>query len=264
MCTLIAFHRCFADAPLVVAANRDEFHERPTEGPALREASSSSADRSAHGGASPRSIRVVAPRDLRAGGSWLGVNAAGLFAAITNRRCESPDPSRRSRGWLVMESLAEPTAARAAERFAHLPTAAYNDFNLFVADSETAHLVTYRDRPQLRDLAPGPHVIGNLHPDESSPKLERLRAQVNDLARGATPSADALAQICRVHVEGLPLESTCVHAGAYGTCSSTLLWTGDQPALRFAEGAPCAAPYRDLTPLLHDLGLLPARERISA
>jgi len=154
MCTLIAFHRCFADAPLVVAANRDEFLERPTEGPALREASISSSrrtGRSGRGGASARATRVVAPRDLRAGGSWLGVNASGLFAAITNRRCDSPDPSRRSRGWLVMEALAEPSAERAAERFARLPGDAYNPFNLFVADRESAHVVTYSDRPQRRE-----------------------------------------------------------------------------------------------------------------
>jgi uncharacterized protein with NRDE domain len=204
----------------------------------------------------------VAPRDLRAGGSWLGVNASGLFAAITNRRCDRPDPARRSRGWLVMEALAEPTAERAAARFARLPGAAYNPFNLFVADSESAHLVTYGEEPQRRDLTPGPHVIGNLHPDDSSPKLERLRSQVEELARDGVPSADALADVCRGHAAE-PLASTCVHAGEYGTRSSTLLWIGAQPALRYADGAPCAAPYRDLTPLLHDLGLFPARERVA-
>ena len=267
MCTLIAFHRCFADAPLVVAANRDEFHERPTEGPALRNASILSPhrqDRSARGGASARSTRVVAPRDLRAGGSWLGVSSSGLFAAITNRRCDAPDPKRGSRGWLVMEALAEPSAERAAERFARLPLAAYNPFNLFVADSESAHLVTYGDRPQRRDLTAGPHVIGNLHPDESSPKLAWLRGQVAELAAGDPPDAEALAGVCRTHVAGSPLDSTCVHAGAYGTRSSTLLWLGARPALRYADGPPCEAAYRDLTPLLHDLGLLPARERVSA
>jgi uncharacterized protein with NRDE domain len=163
-----------------------------------------------------------------------------------------------------MEALAEPSARRAAERFAHLPEAEYNPFNLFVADGESAHLVTYEERPQWRDLTPGPHVIGNLHPDESSPKLDRLRARVGELARGAVPSLDELAGVCRNHVSGAPFESTCVHAGAYGTRSSTLLWIGAQPALRYAEGPPCEAPYRDLTPLLHDLGLFPARERVSA
>ena len=107
MCTLIALHRCFADAPLVVAANRDEFLERPTEGPALRDVAIRSSDTAR--------TRVVAPRDLRAGGSWLGLNAAGVFAAVTNRRCDAPDPARRSRGWLVMKALAEPSAERAPE-----------------------------------------------------------------------------------------------------------------------------------------------------
>jgi uncharacterized protein with NRDE domain len=262
MCTLIAFHRCFADAPLVVAANRDEFLDRPTEGPALRETSTASAQR--QGRSASRATRVVAPRDLRAGGTWLGVSESGLFAAITNRRCDTPDPERRSRGWLVMEALAEPNAERAADRFASLPEAAYNPFNLFVADGDSAHLVTYADRAQRRNLTAGPHVIGNLHPDESSPKLERLRTRVDELARGPVPSADALATMCRTHADSSPLESTCVHAGEYGTRSSTLLWIGAQPALRYAEGAPCAASYRDLTPLLHDLGLFPARERVSA
>jgi uncharacterized protein with NRDE domain len=206
----------------------------------------------------------VAPRDLRAGGTWLGISESGVFAAITNRRCDTPDPARRSRGWLVMEALAEPSAERAADRFADLPEAAYNPFNLFVADGDTAHLVTYADRAQRRDLRAGPHVIGNLHPDDSSPKLERLRAQVDDLARGSVPTAAALAGMCCSHAESSPLESTCVHAGEYGTRSSTLLWIGAQPALRYAEGPPCAASYRELTPLLHDLGLFPARERVSA
>jgi uncharacterized protein with NRDE domain len=255
MCTLIAFHRCFADAPLVVAANRDEFHERPTEGPALREASMASSG--------ARRTRVVAPRDLRAGGSWLGVSESGLFAAITNRRCDEPDPARRSRGWLVMEALGEPSAERAAERFARLPHAAYNPFNLFVADAHTAHWITYGESAQRRDLAPGPHVIGNLHPDESSPKLERLRAEVAELVAHDAPSPEALAGLCGTHAAS-PFESTCVHAGVYGTSSSTLLWIGAQPELRYAEGPPCEASYRNLTPLLHDLGLWSARERVSA
>jgi uncharacterized protein with NRDE domain len=256
MCTLIALHRCFADAPLVVAANRDEFLERPTEGPALREASILSSG--------PAHTRVVAPRDLRAGGSWLGINGAGLFAAVTNRRCDRPDPARRSRGWLVMEALAEPSAARAAERFASLPEAAYNPFNLYLADGETAHLVSYSERAERFDLAAGPHVIGNLHPEESSPKITRLRVEVDAFAARGDASLSPLADLCRAHRVGAPLDSTCVHAGEYGTRSSTLLRTGILPELRYADGPPCEASYRDLTPLLHDLGLSPARERISA
>jgi uncharacterized protein with NRDE domain len=259
MCTLIALHRCIQDAPLVVAANRDEFLERPTEGPALFEV----PIRDTAGTAGPTGDpRVVAPRDLRAGGTWLGVSAQGLFAAVTNRRCENPDPTRRSRGWLVLEALSEPTAQRAAERFEALAEGVYNPFNFFVADAASAHLVSYAERPERIDLEPGAHVVGNVHPDEPSPKLDRLRADVARLVEGGDVSLDALGEVCRVHVPGSPIESTCVHAGPYGTRSSTLLRTGASPELRYAEGPPCRAPYRNLTPLLHDLGLVPVREGV--
>jgi uncharacterized protein with NRDE domain len=265
MCTLLVLHRCFPGAPLVVAANRDEFHERPTEEPALRdtsiEASAASVQEKTRG--TKRARRVVAPRDLRAGGTWLGINSKGLFAAVTNRRCENPDASRRSRGWLVMEALEEDDAKSAAARLESLPEAAYNPFNLLVADAASAHLVTYADAPERSDLAPGPHVIGNVHPDETSPKLARIRAELAGGAASDT-SFDGLAGICRTHVPAGPVESTCVHAGPYGTRSSTLLRLGDDPALHYADGAPCEAPYRDLTPLLHDLGIFPSREGVQA
>lgn len=264
MCTLIALHRCIAGAPLVVAANRDEFHERPTEGPALREAPIIRSSRFDRGGAAGASRSVLAPRDLVAGGTWLGLNSSGLFAAVTNRRCETPDPTRCSRGLLVMDALAEPTARRAAERLEALPEGAYNPFNLFMADGESAHVVSYDEGPERIDLGPGLHVIGNVHPAESSAKLDRLRAEMRGLAARKGASIGALADVCRTHVAGAPIESTCVHAGAYGTCSSTLLRTGSRPALHYADGAPCETAYRDLTPLLRDLGIVPFREGVQA
>jgi hypothetical protein len=60
MCTLVALHRCTPGAFLWIAANRDEYVDRPSDGPALREG---------------RSGAVVAPLDRRAGGTWWGVNA---------------------------------------------------------------------------------------------------------------------------------------------------------------------------------------------
>lgn len=241
----------------MVAANRDEFRDRPAEGPAIH------AHRTAGGAGAPG--RILAPRDRRAGGTWLGLNASGLFAAVTNRRCEEPDPRRRSRGWLVLDALEEATAGAAADRLERLPPEAYNPFNLFVADSETAHLITYADRTLRVDLAPGAHVIGNAHPmDEASPKLERLRRDVAQVVAGEASLLDRLAGVCRAHVPGDPLRSTCVHADEYGTCSSTLLRLGAEPALRYAPGPPCETRYRDLTPLLDDMGLVPRSEGVQA
>jgi uncharacterized protein with NRDE domain len=243
MCTLIVLHRCFADAELLVAANRDESLDRPAEPPALR---------------FWNGRNVLAPRDVRAGGTWLGMNDAGLFAAITNRPTRVPDPSRRSRGLLVSDALAAPDAAVAAETLAGLPAGAYNSFNLFVCDRDEAFVVVYEEKPELRRLAAGAHVIGNGDPDSRRlPKVARLLDEAEGIAKGSSEAAlPALASACRVHRGGNPLDDTCIHAGPYGTRSSTLIRRGSRReanAFRFAEGPPCHTEYNDLTALLTQL-----------
>lgn len=241
MCTLIALHQCVVGAPLVVAANRDEFLDRPAEGPALRD--------TPHG-------TILAPKDARAGGTWLGLSSSGLFAAVTNRRNGEPDPGLRSRGLLVHDALRAASAEEAALEIERLDCHVYNPFNLFVADGETAHVISCAEETQRIDLEPGAHVIGNVHPHELTPKIARLRGEV---ARAADAPAERvlldLARVCRGHDGGDPLASTCVHAGQYGTRSSTLLRLGREPELRHAGGAPCTAAYDDFSPLLCELGL---------
>lgn len=242
MCTLIALHGCFPGVPLVVAANRDEHAGRPAEPPALR-----------WGG----DAAIVAPLDRRAGGTWLGVNGAGLFAAITNRPCREPDPERRSRGLLVLDALAAETAEEAAERLEDLAADAYNPFNLFVADGRRAALISYEGSPRRVDLAAGAHVIGNADPAAPpTPKVARIAEEARCIAHGPADDAlESLAEECRSH-DGDPFRATCVHAGAYGTRSSALLSLSADPnrsALRFADGPPCSARYEDFTPLLRGL-----------
>jgi len=230
----------------VIAANRDEFLDRPSEGPALRE--------------TPHGL-IVAPRDERAGGTWLGLNAAGVFAAITNRPSSEPDARRRSRGLLVMDALRWPRADEAAERLQieSLQHGAYNPFNLFVADSESCVLFTYEEAPRRFDLEPGAHVIGNVDPAaERTPKLAALDRAADRVADASGDGAlDALADLCRTHTGGdNALDDTCVHAGGYGTRSSTLLQLAadeDDRVFRYADGAPCCTEYEDYTPLLRDL-----------
>ena len=243
MCTLIVLHRCFADAELLVAANRDENLERPAEPPALR---------------TWNGRTVLAPRDAHAGGTWLGMNDAGVFAALTNRPTREPDPSRRSRGLLVSDALGAPRAADAATRLAELSARACNPFNLFVCDREEAFVVVYEEKPELRRLPAGAHVIGNGDPDSRHhPKTARLLDEAEAIARGPLVDAlPALARTCRTHLGGSPLEDTCIHAGSYGTRSSTLLRWGTEPeagVFRFANGPPCTHEYEDFTTLLTQL-----------
>jgi uncharacterized protein with NRDE domain len=245
MCTLIALHRCYPTAHLLVAANRDEFLARPAGGPRLH---------------AWNGRRVVAPVDERAGGTWLGLNDAGLFVALTNRPVLRPDASRRSRGLLVADALGHGSASRAIEAALQLAANAYNPFNLFIADAEHAFAVVYEEKARVRVLAPGAHVIGNADPNDASvPKIARLLRESERIAAGAeTAALDALAALCRSHDAGSDnaLERTCIHANEYGTHSSTVLRRGvdrEADVLRFANGAPCVTPYEDLTPLLRAL-----------
>jgi uncharacterized protein with NRDE domain len=245
MCTLIAMHRCYPTARLLVAANRDEFLARPASGPRVH----------VWGGR-----RVLAPIDDRAGGTWLGLNDAGVFVALTNRPTRSPDATLRSRGLLVADALGRGSATLATEAALQLAANAYNPFNLFVADSEHAFAVVYEEKPRVRVLAPGAHVIGNADPDDTRvPKIARLLTQAERIASDPEHSAlDSLAALCRSHDANgdSAFERTCIHTADYGTRSSILLRRGEErerDVLRFASGAPCSTAYENLTPLLRAL-----------
>ncbi len=244
MCTLVALHRCAPDAPLWVAANRDEYLDRPAEGPALR--------------AGPQGP-IVAPLDLRAGGTWWGINPMGVFAAVTNRPTAQLDATRRSRGRLVVDLLAAGSARQAAEHAGALGRGLYNPCNLFLADARDAFAVVYEDTPVLLALAPGVHVIGNADPDDRSvAKIRRTMARAERVAAGPAHAVrDGLAELCRTHGDDADSTGdTCVHRGGYGTRSSTLLrlGSGHDDLLEHADGPPCTGSYGDFTPLLAELG----------
>src|SRR4030095_2656189 len=128
---------------LQVAANRDEFLARPAAPPMPWDAG-----------------RWFAPRDLQAGGTWLGVNAGGGFVGVTNRTSGPRDLSRRSRGLLVLEALESRDAASLHRRASALEPAAYNGFHLAYADGTFAG-VTWSDGTTLRQerLGAGVHVL---------------------------------------------------------------------------------------------------------
>lgn len=249
MCTLVALHRCTPDAFLWIAANRDEYFDRAAEGPSLR---------------AGRSGPVIAPLDRRAGGTWWGLNAHGVFAAITNRPVSTLDPSRRSRGQLVLDALAHDSAQAATAALVGVGRDLYNPFNLFVADASYAAAIVYEGTPRVMSLAPGVHVVGNADPNAREvEKIRRTIERAEAVADGPAESiADGLSAICRSHEAGDdPLASTCVHRGGYGTRSSTLLRLGHgRDLLRHADGPPCTSPYTDFTPLLAQLGT-PAEPR---
>lgn len=250
MCLLLVLHRAVPGYPIVVAANRDEAFARKSLPPRILSPASTGEP------------AILAPMDEVAGGTWIGVNAAGLFVGVTNRPPGTPDPTRRSRGLLALEVLRQPDA-EAALRF--LETAAdprrYNPFNLIWSDGRTAHVLHVDDAVRREDLLPGVHVLSNLDDVNKVFVTEILRAYDPIAAsRSLTPREFVrhLQRICRDHALKSPRgHAICKHHESRGTVSSTILRiptgaSGDGMFLH-APGPPCRTRYEDLSALLSEL-----------
>lgn len=251
MCTLALEFQPDSDLPILIAANRDEALDRPSSGPALREAP----------------IRYVAPRDERAGGTWLGLNERGLFVGITNRYGRPPDSARRSRGQLVIEALGYTSAAALHEHMSALDPRRYNPFHLLYVDAQFAG-ATWTDGESLRQesLGPGLHVVTE-RSFAAVPTVERearLRETWRELRVNSSGELERLRAALVIHDPVTRIGGTCVHAEAlnYGTRSSLLLAFPRHRAaarLLWAEGHPCENPHLERADLVRAL-FSPGRE----
>jgi uncharacterized protein with NRDE domain len=231
VCTLVVAFRHVKGAPLVVAANRDEMLDRAAEGPRRWPGEP-----------------FFAPRDLVAGGTWLGLTDGGMFVGVTNRFGVAKDPARASRGALVVEALRAPTARALHTTLAALPADRYNAFHLLYADRDAA-FVTWSDGTHVRqeDLAPGVHVVTerSLGGDDAG-RTEAVLAAWRALGAEAV-NEDGLKAMMRRHGKKSPIEGTCVHVPelGYGTRSSMILVVrdGGEARMLWAEGNPCATEY---------------------
>lgn len=163
MCLVILAHRVHPDLPLIVAANRDEFHARPAQ--------------KMHWWVEKPDI--VAGRDLQAGGTWLGVHRSGRFATVTNFRDAVPPSGRRaSRGQLVTAFLESDRSP--LEFLRSIDIGRYAGFNLLVTDGEELAYLSNRDGAS-GELGPGIYGVANATLDTPWPKVERTRAALEDL-----------------------------------------------------------------------------------
>ena len=157
MCLIIFSYRLHPAYRLILAANRDEFYERPTAPLAYW----------------PDYPDVLAGRDLKASGTWLGVTKSGRIAAITNYR----EPTKHmenapSRGILIRDFL---TGNAPPQRYLNAVSKmrhAYNGFNLIAGD--LPGLYYYSNRAgRVQPLQPGLYGISNHLLDTAWPKIER-------------------------------------------------------------------------------------------
>lgn len=248
VCTIVVATRVWPQWPLVIAANRDEALARPAEPPALRDV----------GG-----TRVLAPRDVEAGGTWLGLNAHGLFVGITNRFDPAWIGGRKaagSRGDVVLAALQHRCAVDAADATAALDPGHQGPFHLVMADRVGAHVVWSDTRIlHRRRLPPGVHSLTERSFDAAPTRREPTLATAVEGwgARPAPPDVEGLRQLLATHADDT-LEGVCVHADdrGYGTRSSTLLRLGADGEVRMqhADGRPCTTPFRDLAAQVEALG----------
>jgi uncharacterized protein with NRDE domain len=163
MCLVVVAFRVSGETPLVVAANRDEFHGRPT--------------REAH--AWTDAPGVFAGRDLQAGGTWLGIHRSGRFATVTNfRDAEPPSGDLQSRGRLVAGFLTGRKSP--AEYLDTIDGDAFAGFNLLLSDGDTLAYLSNRGGGQ-RELEPGIYGLSNATLDTPWEKVERSKAQLAGL-----------------------------------------------------------------------------------
>jgi uncharacterized protein with NRDE domain len=181
MCLLVFAWMNHPRYRLVVAANRDEFHDRAA----------------APLGWWTGNERMLAGRDLRAGGTWIGVTRSGRFGAVTNfRGAEAPPVADApSRGGLVPEYLAgEATPGGFLERLNGAATT-YAGFNLLAGDLESLYYLSNRDAASPRRLEPGIYGLSNHTLDTPWPRLVRARGRFDDALAGGEPGLDELFEI---------------------------------------------------------------------
>lgn len=217
MCLIVFAWQPHSAQPLVVAANRDEFYQRPTL--ALQRWGD----------------EVIGGQDLSAGGTWFGINQAGRFAGLTNIRDPQNTQGSRSRGELVSGFLQGSQSAHAYLNNLKKNLGAYAGFNLLVRDAHEMYFLNSAER-EIRTLEAGVYGLSNASLDSPWPKLVKARQTLSQTLSNPTHEAllALLADSERPEDAALPdtgvgielerlLSSAFIQSDYYGTRASTAL-----------------------------------------
>jgi uncharacterized protein with NRDE domain len=203
MCLILLAWKKHAGYPLVVAANRDEFHGRAAQ----------------RAGFWPDHPAILGGRDLEAHGTWMGVSRTGRFAAVTNYRGGKDANAKESRGALVTRFLFDGTSP--GKYISSINANSYSGFNLLVADRNELWWLSNRDGGS-RKLEPGYYALGNLLLDTPEVMDVKSRFEQSGIAIESLFGLLATAKIV---------------APEYGTRCSTLLLAQEDGRVQYAERA---------------------------
>ncbi|MDE0950224.1 MAG: NRDE family protein [Halioglobus sp.] len=235
MCLLIFAHQVSPQYPLVVAANRDEFHARPTAVSAFW----------------AEYPYLFAGKDLEQGGTWMGATRGGRFAAITNYS----DPAHtviapRSRGELPLNYLTGTDTPKSFLDKLATHARSYAGFSLLIGNRGELWYFTNSDTLDPWCLPPGVYGLSNASLDTPWPKVERGKAQLQRLLRKDDIEHASLFGVVadrRLAEQGTArdqnpgdsmeaiLSAQFIVTEHYGTRSSTTMWRDAQGLISWRE-----------------------------
>lgn len=235
MCLYIFAYKSHPEYPLILTGNRDEFYDRPT----------------APLGYWQDHPHVLAGRDLKHKGTWLGMSRQGRMALLTNfREGDRPKPKKSSRGHLVSNFLIGSLAPKTYLERLSEAAADYAGFNLLVGDAHSLWYFSNR-RPGIQELKPGIYGLSNHLLDTAWPKLSRARAAfestlgnqveigIDDLLKIVTDRKSVPDQALPQTGVELALERLLapifVISPGYGTRSSTVIIVDCKGKVTFCE-----------------------------
>lgn len=228
MCILFIAVEQHPEYPLIIAANRDEFYQRPTLS-------------SEYWSAYPN---LLAGKDMQAGGTWMGVTQSGYVSALTNIRAPQLNKDEvQSRGQLVLDYLAKPDIRAEYVQFLHKNRTSFNGYNLLFG--KWHDLAVYNNHEDsLQFLGPGFYGLSNANLNSPWPKINKgvqaLKAycenqqdiepeELFQLLRNEEKAEDHLLPQTGVpEVWEKQLSSIFINTEGYGTRTSTLFWVTRQ------------------------------------
>src|SRR5690242_6818237 len=219
---------------LILAANRDEYFSRPTAAACFW----------------PEAPQILAGRDIRSGGTWLGITRTGRLAAVTNyREPQAGNPHGKSRGLLVYDYLNGTDGAEEyLERIA-ADAGGYGGFNLLLGNAECLYHFSNRGAG-ITSIAAGIHGLSNRLLDTPRPKVANARERLAVLLQKDDPQTEELLDLLSDRTQfpdrllpdtGVGLErerflSPLFIAGEeYGTRSSTVIMIDRENRVTFLE-----------------------------
>lgn len=222
MCLILCAYKSHPDFPLIVAANRDEYYQRPTKNTYWWH----------------DIPNLLAGKDLKSGGTWLGVNSRGYFSAVTNIRERKPTAGNfSSRGQLPLAYLTDEFSEDSFQKMLMTTKADYRGYNLLFGSVRQLQYFSNRVHAPTR-LQPGIYGLSNAQLDTPWPKVKRGKNRLASTIKKKDLKTDDLFEILddmqiapdnQLPDTGISheferlLSAICISGEHYGTRSSSVL-----------------------------------------